>query len=241
MIFCPLSRSFGTRAPQSKGCDRILQTNQINNYQIYSSGSQNESVSKSASQVDTEQFLQLLAAQLSNQDVMNPMQDTDFIAQMAQFTSLQALENLNQYSAYQYGTALIGKKVNVAKYDDTGKYVEDTGVVSNCNFSNGETTVIVNGVPYDLSSVMEVLTDSGTGAFQYASSLVGKTVKVGGYGADGKYVEDSGVVSGCNFVSGDVALVVNGKTYGLSSVLNVYADADAAKDAEKQDQPQTNA
>ncbi|MDR1378969.1 MAG: flagellar hook assembly protein FlgD [Synergistaceae bacterium] len=81
-------------------------------------------------------FLKLLIAELSNQDPMNPMSDRDFIAQMAQFSSLEQMTNMNtelekmsgagQYSAVNY----IGKLV-VFDYeapDGTVTSVADTVV-----------------------------------------------------------------------------------------------------------------
>lgn len=41
-------------------------------------------------------FLQMLVAQLKNQDPMSPMDNKDFLAQMAQFTTVEEIQNLNQ-------------------------------------------------------------------------------------------------------------------------------------------------
>ena len=62
-------------------------------------------------------FLKLLIAELSNQDPLNPMEDREFISQMATFSSLEQMQNMNstltsmaeanKFSAVQY----IGKAV----------------------------------------------------------------------------------------------------------------------------------
>ncbi len=48
-----------------------------------------------ASNMDKDMFLELLVAQMRNQDPLNPMEDREFIAQMAQFSSLEQMQNLN--------------------------------------------------------------------------------------------------------------------------------------------------
>ncbi|MDU7336994.1 MAG: flagellar hook capping FlgD N-terminal domain-containing protein [Clostridium sp.] len=206
-----------------------MDVSQINGYN--STAKKSSSSGKSAASLSIDQFLSLLAAQLSNQDVLNPTQDTEFVAQMAQFTSLQALENLNQYASYQYGSSLIGKKVSVAKYDTSGKYISDIGIVSQADYSSGDTTVIVNGRSYDLTNIMEVMNDSSYQSYQYAASLVGKKVMVSGYDKDGKVVENTGLVSSCSFASGDAMVVVDGKNYTLSAVRKVISqDASTEND-----------
>lgn len=46
--------------------------------------------------LDKDAFLRLLTTQLANQDPLNPMEDREFIAQLAQFTSLEQIQNLNK-------------------------------------------------------------------------------------------------------------------------------------------------
>lgn len=46
--------------------------------------------------LDKDAFMKLLTTQLSNQDPLNPMEDREFIAQMAQFSSLEQMQNMNE-------------------------------------------------------------------------------------------------------------------------------------------------
>ncbi|MBN4067660.1 MAG: flagellar hook capping protein [Alkaliphilus sp.] len=60
-------------------------------YKEYSAEKKNDF----ASNMDKDMFLELLVAQMRNQDPLNPMEDREFIAQMAQFSSLEQMQNLN--------------------------------------------------------------------------------------------------------------------------------------------------
>lgn len=115
---------------------------------------------KDKTSLGIDDFMTLLVAQLSNQDVMNPSQDTEFITQMAQFTSLKAMQTIADLSQTQYAASLVGKRVIVAAYDKSGNYSQDTGVIERTKFVDGRAVFTVNGVDYELSSVMEVLSDT---------------------------------------------------------------------------------
>lgn len=98
-----------------------------------------------ASQLGPSAFLQLLTTQLANQDPLNPMDDTQSVAQLAQFSSLQAQTNLNSsfttfannFAALSSGS-LIGKTVTANSAGNTGGQV--TGTVNSVGLVNGATT-----------------------------------------------------------------------------------------------------
>ncbi|MDR1732633.1 MAG: flagellar hook assembly protein FlgD [Synergistaceae bacterium] len=95
------------------------------------SSSQLEAASRSVSQeLDKDAFLRLLIAELSNQDPLNPMDDREFISQMAEFSSLEQMTNMTkaleglastqeQYSAVSY----IGKTVFFPYQDAEGNTI----------------------------------------------------------------------------------------------------------------------
>jgi flagellar basal-body rod modification protein FlgD len=101
-------------------------------------------------------FFQLMVAQLKNQDMYNTTDSTEYIAQMAQFSMVQALADLSELSMTSYGVSLIGKEATIASIDDDGKVSSVEGIVESVNFYNGGTKVVVDGKSYDLSSVMSV-------------------------------------------------------------------------------------
>lgn len=79
-------------------------------------------------QLGKDQFLQILAVQLANQDPLQPMEDTDFIAQMAQFSSLEQMQQMNSSFETWQAYSLIGKNV-VADLDGGQILGSVTGVI----------------------------------------------------------------------------------------------------------------
>lgn len=133
---------------------------QINNYGIGANYSATGAQRTNKQELGVNDFMTLLATQLSNQDIMNPSGDTEFIAQMAQFTSLKAMQSVADMTQTQYAASLVGKKVIVADLDRHDNLNTDTGCVDKVKFVDGQSVIEVNGKEYALSSIMEVLSEN---------------------------------------------------------------------------------
>lgn len=81
-------------------------------------------------------FLRMLVAQLENQDPLNPMDGTDFSAQLAQFSQLEQLMNLNESMETLAQSFADNSEKDLMSY--VGRQV--TGTVDNMQVSNGEVT-----------------------------------------------------------------------------------------------------
>ena len=115
---------------------------------------------KSSSSLGKDDFLKLLVTQLQTQDPMNPMDDTQFISQMAQFTSLEQMKNMNTSVQMTQATSYIGKQVTW----DNDQGVEQTGVVKSVRLVNSEPKIIIGDQSIALAKITSVSDKSTTSA-----------------------------------------------------------------------------
>src|SRR4051795_1544484 len=72
-------------------------------------------------------FLKLMVEQMSRQDPMNPTDSDQWLAQMAQFNSVEQLGNLVTANSQSQAVGLLGKTVTYTGAGDDGKSVSVTG------------------------------------------------------------------------------------------------------------------
>jgi flagellar basal-body rod modification protein FlgD len=105
-------------------------------------------------------FLRLLVTQLENQDPTSPLDDKEFIAQMAQFSTLEQMTQMNT----TLSNLIINNKLNLS-YSLLGKNVEvldsttgeiESGVVSEVSFGDGTPSISFNGLTYSVDEVTRV-------------------------------------------------------------------------------------
>ena len=102
-----------------------------------------------------QQFLQLLVTQLQNQDPMNPQEDKDFIAQMAQFSALEGTKDMSAALTHIQASSYVGKTVDGSVTID-GTPTAVSGKVDAVTFSNGKAELLVNGQQMSVSDVTQV-------------------------------------------------------------------------------------
>ena len=118
----------------------------------------------SKSSLGIQDFLKTLTTQLSYQDPLKPMDNQEFIAQLAQFTSLQQTQQMNEkldsllsIQAATQSVGLIGRSVDVRASDGTTV----SGQVSALNFARGEpqlTVTLTNGSTLSDVSLSNLIT-----------------------------------------------------------------------------------
>lgn len=113
------------------------------------------SATSAATQIGIQDFLKILVAQLGNQDPLKPMDNQEFVTQLAQFTSLQQTQEMNDklaslltVQASTQSIGLLGKTVNLETAAGPS-----SGIVSAIGFSAGEPRLTVR------TSAGAILTD----------------------------------------------------------------------------------
>jgi flagellar basal-body rod modification protein FlgD len=112
-------------------------------------------LSSASSTLGESDFLNLLCTQLKNQDPLDPMKDTEFIAQLATFSSLEQMTSMNSSMSYlleqQYyntNASMLGKTVTTSD----GK----TGVVTKVTKEDNSMYLYVGENKYSLSDVTSI-------------------------------------------------------------------------------------
>lgn len=110
-------------------------------------------------QLGKQEFLKLLIAQIRNQDPMNPMEDREFVTQLAQFSSLEALDSISKQldglaraQTVVQAAALVGKRVEARLADGTTV----SGTVTEVRLVQGSAHVVVDNQVIELGRVQVI-------------------------------------------------------------------------------------
>lgn len=226
----------------SKGItnDYYLNTSKYN----YTTSSDNSTLGKDA-------FLQILIAQLQNQDPTSPMDDKEFIAQMAQFSSLEQMQNMTkvmedllqsqQETQLMSYTSFIGKEVkwHAERLDEEGKPVVDEGgkpivdegkgTINELKFVDGSPVFILDdGKEISSGNISSVLAGKGTASstnpFVTASELIGKMVK---YSKDNQVTQ--AIIEAITTKNGVIEYILNNGTRLTKDQFELVSESNDSK------------
>lgn len=106
-----------------------------------------------------QQFFQLLVAQLQNQDPLQPMDNTQFITQMAQFSSLESLQSIQSSLESEAGGQLLGEAMSLIGKQVTAQTSSGTpitGVVSGVQIQGNDVLLQVGNTTVGLPDIQEI-------------------------------------------------------------------------------------
>ncbi len=143
-----------------QGYSRMGETNYTNaNARSASSrkGADGVQTQGSSSDLGMDTLMQLIVAQLQNQDPMNPTGQDTYMMQMAQLAVVQATNSMAQTTATTYAASLVGKEVTVVKFTDNGKKSEEVvGTVTGVAFLGGQPILYIGEDAYSMGQLIAV-------------------------------------------------------------------------------------
>ncbi|MDF2924720.1 MAG: flagellar hook capping protein [Paenibacillaceae bacterium] len=127
----------------------------------YSAANVSKAAKTNNNDLGKDQFLKILITQLKNQDPMQPLEDKEFISQMAQFTSVEQLTNMaTEMKALReslgMASGLIGKSVSWTSTDEVGNTYDYEGIVEAISFKDGKQYANVDGMQVTLDQLTRI-------------------------------------------------------------------------------------
>lgn len=190
-----------------------------------------------------DEFLKLLVTQLENQDPLEPKSNEEYVSQLAQFSSLEQMQNMNE-TLLSNGTltqsvnnaltaSLIGKEVRAIGNE---VLVGESGSINLSVGVQGKSTATIT-IKDSTGKIVRVLKDqeleAGSNEIVWdGKNTTGQRVAEGNYtysieakDASGALVESegyfTGVVSGVKFVGGQPVLLIGTREIPISGVLEI--------------------
>lgn len=190
------------------------------------SGITNSNTKEFNNSLDKDAFLNLLVTQLRYQNPLEPMDDKEFISQMAQFSSLEQSQNTNKIAKFNSAYGMIGKMISATTSGETGKLEDSVGIVESVKVSGDKAYLIVDSkeIPYEsINEVTDVIGSIEQNQimlqnirFNMAYSMLGREIK-----AKKDNVEISGTVEGIRSVNGSIKLIVGENQLSLDEIYEI--------------------
>ena len=102
-------------------------------------------------------FLKLLCAQMENQDPMQPQSNTEWVSQLATYSTLEQMQNMNAVMTNSQAFGLIGQDVIVATKNADGKESTISGKVDFVSVKGNKSYLSIDGNLYPSSDLQSII------------------------------------------------------------------------------------
>lgn len=130
----------------------------VENGTVVTNTSSTESTASSGNDLGYDEFLQLLCAEMQYQDPLEPTSNTEYVAQLATFSQMESMLNMQNTMERSSANDLVGKYVIVnATSSVTGESTSVTGFVDFIHYENNKQYMSINGSLYSVDDLYEIV------------------------------------------------------------------------------------
>lgn len=119
-------------------------------------GREDKTANMGKSELKMSDFFKLMVAQLTNQSMYDNVDNSQFMSQMVQFSTLSRMEEMTNAFQGNLAVSMIGKQVAIVEKDAYNRDNVIQGEVTQVNYQGGKPYVMVNGQSYTLDQVSVV-------------------------------------------------------------------------------------
>lgn len=196
---------------------------------VYNQSAFKNTSTSGTSSLDKDSFLNLLVTQMKYQDPLNPNTDTQFVAQLATFSQLEQMQNLNKTYSNSQAFGLVGMDVVVKNTDSSGKVTYKSGTVDYTVMTNGVAKLSIDDSLYTLDQLDRVI--DSTYLIKQGLPYIEKEVNATFDKADPKDITFEVNLGKGETIATNVAIVLNGKVVDSSKVTVKDKKVTISKDA----------
>lgn len=131
----------------------------------------NASEGKGGSKIDSESFLQLLVAEMQNQDPLQPTSNTEWVSQYAQFTQTSSVQEIADAMGGVQANSLVGKNVIMKVTDSVGNTNYIDGMVERVGYEGNKAYLYIDGNPYSIDDLDTIISEEYMAADKKVSNL----------------------------------------------------------------------
>ena len=108
------------------------------------------------STLEASDFMTLMVTQMQNQDFTDPMDNSDMINQMAQFSNMEMMQQMAGHSRTSYAVSLVGKNVTASRFSVSGDLDTTTGIVEKVSLVEDEYIMYIGDKTYTMEQIMTI-------------------------------------------------------------------------------------